>query len=91
MAFKMLQNGLQNGLQRVSQLLPTPRPIESHYSDYTSNLTLSALPDEVLIDILERVPNAWLVTTVSKVSRRLRRLARHPSLWIRVDLSNTTG
>ena len=57
----------------------------------TSDLTLDSLPDEVLLDILERVPHVWLVASVSRVSTRLRRLARHRSLWIRVDLSNIAG
>ena len=57
----------------------------------TSDITLDSLPDEVFLEILERVPHVWLIASVSRVSTRLRRLARHRSLWIRVDLSNIPG
>ena len=80
-------------LQKMSKLLSE---VQAKLPDLTnppktSDLTLDSLPDEVLLEILERVPHVWLVASVSKVSMRLRRLARHRSLWIRVDLSNIAG
>ena len=80
-------------LQKMSKLLSE---VQAQLPDLanppkTSDLTLDSLPDEVLLEILERVPQVWLVASVSRVSTRLRRLARHRSLWIRVDLSNIAG
>ena len=80
-------------LQKMSKLLSE---VQAQLPNLTkppkmSDLTLNSLPDEVLLEILERVPRVWLVASVSRVSMRLRRLARHRSLWIRVDLSNIAG
>ena len=67
MAFKSLR-------PRISQLLSTPHhPPDPQKS---TGLTLDTLPDDVLLEILERVPRVWLVASVSKVPQRLRRLTR---------------
>ena len=81
-------------LQKMSKLLSEVQaqlPDLPNPTTKMSDLTLDSLPDEVLLEILERVPQVWLVASVSRVSMRLRRLARHRSLWIRVDLSNIAG
>ena len=84
MAFKMLR-------EKIAQLLLISRLPQSPVHQNNTGLTLDALPDDVLLEILERVPRVYLVASVSKVSQRLSRLARHRSLWIRADLSNITG
>ena len=80
-------------LQKMSKLLSEVQAKLPELANppKTSDLTLDSLPDEVLLEILERVPHVWLFASVSRVSTRLRRLARHRSLWIRVDLSNIAG
>ena len=80
-------------LQKMSKLLSEVQAQLPGLSNQTkiSDLTLDSLPDEVLLEILERVPQVWLVASVSRVSKRLRRLVRHRSLWVRVDLSNIAG
>ena len=48
---------------------------------------LENLPDDVLLEILEYVPNSDLAVNVSEVSRRTRDVASHRSLWKRVRLA----
>ena len=48
---------------------------------------LENLPDDVLLEILKYVPNSDLARNVSQVSRRMRDVASHRSLWKRVRLT----
>ena len=45
---------------------------------------LGNLPDDALLEILKHVPNSDLAINVSEVSRRMRDVAMHRSLWKRV-------
>ena len=45
---------------------------------------LENLPDDALLEILKYVPNSDLAVHVSEVSRRMRHVASHRTLWKRV-------
>ena len=47
---------------------------------------LEALPDDALLEILKFLPGSDLAVSVSEVSRRMREVASHRSLWKRVRL-----
>ena len=47
---------------------------------------LEALPDDALLEILKFLPGSDLAVSVSEVSRRMRDVASHRSLWKRVRL-----
>ena len=47
---------------------------------------LEALPDDALLEILKFLPGSDLAVNVSAVSRRMRDVASHRSLWKRVRL-----